>query len=150
MHYTVLHYTLLYCHCTVLYFTVLHNVLYCAALYCRLHCTVTYCSDTVLIFILSTPPPLPLYFSSSLLLFFSSPLPLYSSTTSSLLLFFSSFSAIIETLEADVRSKFQTKRRIEDCQRGVVVEVPFDVTTVSFLWRQERVLEVTDISLFKP
>jgi hypothetical protein len=57
--------------------------------------------------------------------------------------------AIIETLEADVRSKFQTKRRIEDCHRGVVVEVPFDVTTVSFLWRQERVLEVTDIALFK-
>jgi hypothetical protein len=57
--------------------------------------------------------------------------------------------AIIETLEADVRSKFQTKRRIEDCNRGVVVEVPFDVTTVSFLWRQERVLEVTDIALFK-
>jgi hypothetical protein len=56
-------------------------------------------------------------------------------------------SAIEETLEADVRSKFQTKRRIEDCRRGVLVDVPFDTTTVSFLWKEERVLEITKIEL---
>jgi hypothetical protein len=56
-------------------------------------------------------------------------------------------SAIEETLEADVRSKFQTKRRIEDCKRGVLVDVPFDTTTVSFLWKEERVLEIIKIEL---
>ena len=55
--------------------------------------------------------------------------------------------AIVETLEADVRSKFQTKRRIEDCRRGVLVEVPFDCTIVKFLWREERVLEVMEVVL---
>ena len=55
--------------------------------------------------------------------------------------------AITETLEADVRSKFQTKRRIEDCKRGVLVEVPFDATIVKFLWREERMLEVMEIVL---
>ena len=33
------------------------------------------------------------------------------------------YQALQETLEADVRSKFQTKRRQEDCRRGVPVEV---------------------------
>jgi hypothetical protein len=56
-------------------------------------------------------------------------------------------SAIEETLEADVRSKFQTKRRIEDCKRGVMVDVPFDATTVSFLWKEDRVLEIIKIEL---
>jgi hypothetical protein len=56
-------------------------------------------------------------------------------------------SAIEETLEADVRSKFQTKRRIEDCRRGVLVDVPFDTATVSFLWKEERVLEIIKIEL---
>jgi hypothetical protein len=31
--------------------------------------------------------------------------------------------AIEETLEADVRSKFQTKRRMEDSKKSVLVEV---------------------------
>ena len=57
--------------------------------------------------------------------------------------------AIEETLEADVRSKFQTKRRIEDCRKGVLVEVPFDATTVSFMWKEERVLEIVHIGLNK-
>ena len=55
--------------------------------------------------------------------------------------------AVSETLEADVRSKFQTKRRIEDCKRGVLVEVPFDCTTIKFLWREERILEIMEITL---
>ena len=143
MHHTVLHYTLLYCHCTVLHFTILHNVLYCAALYCYvLLWIVPYCTAPICTMLLCT------VLHDTVLFLYSSSLLV--SSSSLLLHLYSSFSAIIETLEADVRSKFQTKRRIEDCQRGVVVEVPFDVTTVSFLWRQERVLEVTDISLFKP
>jgi epoxyqueuosine reductase QueG len=44
-----------------------------------------------------------------------------------------------------VRSKFQTKRRLEDAKKGIFVEVPFDNTTVKFFWKDERVLEVVDI-----
>ena len=55
--------------------------------------------------------------------------------------------ALQETLEADVRSKFQTKRRQEDCRRGVPVEVPFDDALVKFLWKDERVLEVFSIEI---
>ena len=65
----------------------------------------------------------------------------------STILFFFVFIAIEETLEADVRSKFQTKRRLEDCKRGVLVEVPFDCTMVKFMWREERVLEVMEVTL---
>jgi hypothetical protein len=38
--------------------------------------------------------------------------------------------ALQETLEADVRSKFQTKRRQEDCRRGVPVEVTTSTTHI--------------------
>lgn len=54
---------------------------------------------------------------------------------------------IIETLEADVRSKFQTKRRIQDNSSGIAVEVPFDDATVSFMWKAERELEIVDVVL---
>ena len=53
--------------------------------------------------------------------------------------------AVRETLEADVRSKFQTKRRQEDAKKGILVEVPFDNTIVKFFWKDERVLLVTEI-----
>jgi hypothetical protein len=57
--------------------------------------------------------------------------------------------AIIETLEADVRSKFQTKRRIEDSAKGLCVEVPFDEAMVRFLWKDERLLEIVEVVLEK-
>lgn len=52
---------------------------------------------------------------------------------------------LVETLEADVRSKFQTKRRIEDASRGLVVEVPFDEAIVRFFWKESRSLEISEI-----
>ena len=55
--------------------------------------------------------------------------------------------ALVETIEADVRSKFQTKRRQEDCKKGVAVEVPFDNAMVHFLWRDDRVLEVVEVEI---
>lgn len=55
--------------------------------------------------------------------------------------------ALIETLEADVRSKFQTKRRILDASNNVTVDVPFDSTIVRYLWKEERLLEVVDVML---
>ena len=53
--------------------------------------------------------------------------------------------ALVETLEADVRSKFQTKRRIEDAAKGQVVEVPFDEAVVRFFWIESRTLEIQDV-----
>ena len=53
--------------------------------------------------------------------------------------------ALIETLEADVRSKFQTKKRIGDSSRGMECEVPFDNLLVRFLWVEERVFEITQV-----
>lgn len=50
-----------------------------------------------------------------------------------------------ETLEADVRSKFQTKRRIEDATSNIPVDVPFDNTIVRYLWLEERVMEVVNV-----
>jgi hypothetical protein len=58
------------------------------------------------------------------------------------------FVALIETLEADVRSKFQTKRRKADAVRGLQVEVPFDNAFVKFYWLDDRVLEIVSVSLF--
>jgi tRNA (Thr-GGU) A37 N-methylase len=55
--------------------------------------------------------------------------------------------ALTETLEADVRSKFQTKKRIDDSSKGIVVEVPFDEAMVLFFWKKETVIEVEDIVL---
>lgn len=54
---------------------------------------------------------------------------------------------VLETLEADVRSQFQTQRRIRDGQAGVSVEVPFDEATVFFLWQDQRKLQVVDVLL---
>lgn len=50
-----------------------------------------------------------------------------------------------ETLEADVRSKFQTKRRMEDASANIPVDVPFDNTIVRYLWLEERHMEVCDV-----
>ena len=54
---------------------------------------------------------------------------------------------LVETLEADVRSKFQTQRRISDADAAIPVEVPFDDATVFFFWRDERELEIVDVLL---
>jgi hypothetical protein len=54
---------------------------------------------------------------------------------------------LVETLEAEVRSKFQTSRRMSDASQGEVVEVPFDETVVRYYWRSERVFEVVEVEL---
>ena len=51
-----------------------------------------------------------------------------------------------ETLEVDVRSKFQTKRRIQDATANIPVDVPFDNAIVRYLWKEERVMEVVDVT----
>jgi|MDTB01.3.fsa_nt_gb tRNA (Thr-GGU) A37 N-methylase len=51
-----------------------------------------------------------------------------------------------ETLEVDVRSKFQTKRRIQDATLNIPVDVPFDNAVVRYLWKEERVMEVVDVT----
>ena len=45
----------------------------------------------------------------------------------------------------EVRSKFQTARRMRDASRGVEVEVPFDNALVRYLWVSERELRVTEV-----
>jgi hypothetical protein len=56
--------------------------------------------------------------------------------------------ALVETLEAEVRSKFQTARRIKNStQDGILVEVPFDETVVKYNWLEERVFDVIDVEL---
>ena len=52
-----------------------------------------------------------------------------------------------ETLEVDVRSSFQTKRRQEDARKGIYVEVPFDETIVKYFWLEDRKMEVQEIIL---
>jgi len=54
---------------------------------------------------------------------------------------------LLETLEADVRSEFQTKRRMKDASQGVSVEVPFDQTLVRYFWQEERTMLITEIVL---
>eukprot|EP00600_Ochromonadales_sp_CCMP1393_P012469 CAMPEP_0175000156 /NCGR_PEP_ID=MMETSP0005-20121125/2440_1 /TAXON_ID=420556 /ORGANISM="Ochromonas sp., Strain CCMP1393" /LENGTH=164 /DNA_ID=CAMNT_0016254937 /DNA_START=98 /DNA_END=592 /DNA_ORIENTATION=+ len=54
---------------------------------------------------------------------------------------------IIETLEAEVRSKFQTKQRMAESAKGVSVVVPFDETLVSYAWVSEGEFEIIDIRL---
>ena len=58
-------------------------------------------------------------------------------------------SALVETLEADVRSKFQTKKGVADASKDVPVpvDVPFDETTVYYLWKDLRSFEVVDVKL---
>ena len=58
------------------------------------------------------------------------------------------FFAIYNIVE--VRSKFQTKRRIKDANSNITVEVPFDNTIVSYYWRDDRVLEISNIELYDP
>ena len=58
--------------------------------------------------------------------------------------------ALVETLEADVRSKFQTRKRQQDSARGQECEVPFDNLLVRFLWREERVFEITQVLVPPP
>ena len=53
----------------------------------------------------------------------------------------------METLEAEVRSKFQTSRRMSDASQGEVVEVPFDETVVRYNWIEEREFDIIDIEL---
>ncbi len=57
------------------------------------------------------------------------------------------FPALIETLQAEVRSKFQTSRRIENSNEGQLVEVLFDETVVRYNWIEERVFDIIDIEL---
>ena len=52
--------------------------------------------------------------------------------------------ALRETLEVDVRSKFQTKRRMQDAAQNIPVDVPFDNAIVRYLWKEERVMEVVE------
>jgi hypothetical protein len=59
------------------------------------------------------------------------------------------FLGLQETLEADVRSIFQTKRRMEDANNGLVVEVLFDEAIARFLWKEEREMEVKEVVLAK-
>ena len=69
----------------------------------------------------------------SLIDFSSALIPLYSC------------SAITETLEADVRSSFQTKKVIEGHKSGYHFEIPFDGVLVRYEWTEERVIAITDV-----
>lgn len=42
------------------------------------------------------------------------------------------WAGVIETLEADVRSKFQTKRAINDSEKGIIRLLPFDELVVRY------------------
>jgi len=55
--------------------------------------------------------------------------------------------AVVETLEADVRSKFQTQKRISDTAKNIPVDVPFDEATVTFNWTELRTFEIVDVYL---
>lgn len=57
--------------------------------------------------------------------------------------------AVIETLEADVRSKFQTNRRIKDSSRGVLVYLPFDEALIEYLWLEDRVIQIIRVLLLR-
>jgi hypothetical protein len=41
---------------------------------------------------------------------------------------------LVQTLEAEVRSKFQTSKRMDETEKGRPVDVPFDSTIVSYYW----------------
>jgi tRNA (Thr-GGU) A37 N-methylase len=55
--------------------------------------------------------------------------------------------ALTETLEAEVRSKFQTRRRIESSEQGHACEVAFDECMCSYHWRGEREMEIVKVEL---
>jgi hypothetical protein len=53
--------------------------------------------------------------------------------------------AIVETLEADVRSSFQTKKVMDGHKSGYHFDIPFDGVLVRYEWTQERLIEITDV-----
>jgi hypothetical protein len=55
--------------------------------------------------------------------------------------------ALVETLQAEVRSKFQTKKQMEYSAQGFPVEVLFDDTVVRYNWVEERKFEIIEIIL---
>jgi tRNA (adenine37-N6)-methyltransferase len=55
--------------------------------------------------------------------------------------------AIVETLEADVRSKFQTRKGVDGAKKAIPVDVPFDDATVYYLWHDLRSMEIVDVIL---
>eukprot|EP00597_Dinobryon_sp_UTEXLB2267_P009133 CAMPEP_0170094692 /NCGR_PEP_ID=MMETSP0019_2-20121128/27436_1 /TAXON_ID=98059 /ORGANISM="Dinobryon sp., Strain UTEXLB2267" /LENGTH=196 /DNA_ID=CAMNT_0010316129 /DNA_START=383 /DNA_END=969 /DNA_ORIENTATION=+ len=55
--------------------------------------------------------------------------------------------ALMETLAAEVRSKFQTNKRMQESAAGQPVEVVFDETVVKYLWMDDRIFHITDIEL---
>lgn len=55
------------------------------------------------------------------------------------------FAAIVETLEADVRSSFQTRKVIDGHKSGYHFDIPFDGVLVRYEWTELRVIEITDV-----
>lgn len=53
--------------------------------------------------------------------------------------------AVIETLEADVRSAFQTKKVIEGHKSGHQFELPFDGVLVRYEWTEDRLIKISDV-----
>eukprot|EP00603_Paraphysomonas_imperforata_P007083 CAMPEP_0114425518 /NCGR_PEP_ID=MMETSP0103-20121206/7278_1 /TAXON_ID=37642 ORGANISM="Paraphysomonas imperforata, Strain PA2" /NCGR_SAMPLE_ID=MMETSP0103 /ASSEMBLY_ACC=CAM_ASM_000201 /LENGTH=358 /DNA_ID=CAMNT_0001594359 /DNA_START=6 /DNA_END=1082 /DNA_ORIENTATION=+ len=53
---------------------------------------------------------------------------------------------VIETLEADVRSKFQTKKAMQGAEKRQVFELPFDTFNVRYVWSDDRSIEIIDIN----
>lgn len=56
---------------------------------------------------------------------------------------------LIQTLEAEVRSKFQTQKRVKDASKNVTCEVTFDEILVHYLWIGEREMHITDVTLIE-
>jgi hypothetical protein len=57
--------------------------------------------------------------------------------------------ALVETLQAEVRSKFQTNKRMQESQEGLAVEVFFDEAVVKYLWLAERHFHIVEVGLLK-
>eukprot|EP01031_Cornospumella_fuschlensis_P028552 gene28552-34464_t len=55
--------------------------------------------------------------------------------------------ALIETLEAEVRSKFQTSKQMDFTSKGLPVHVLFDEAVVRYHWVAEREFEVVSVGL---
>lgn len=55
------------------------------------------------------------------------------------------WAGVIETLEADVRSKFQTKRAITDSEKGIIRLLPFDELVIRYEWKEVRTIEISDV-----
>lgn len=54
---------------------------------------------------------------------------------------------IKETLEAEVRSKFQTSKQMEFTEKGQLVAVLFDEAVVRYQWVAERKFEIQQVTL---